>query len=118
MHEFHLLSKLVQLVEARLEEECPGARPVTVRLQVRRGSHLHGHDAASLQASFALAAQGTSVAQARLEVLPVATLARCQACGAQHEWDGSTLTCPTCETPTLEIPDVSEVAVVGIEVAE
>ncbi|TAJ31835.1 MAG: hydrogenase maturation nickel metallochaperone HypA [Nitrospirae bacterium] len=118
MHEFHLLAKLVKLVEARLEEECPGARPVTVRLQVRIGSHLHDHDAASLQASFALAAQGTAMEQARLEVFPVATLARCRACGAQHEWDGATLTCPTCETPTLEIPDGPEVVVVGIEVAE
>lgn len=118
MHEFHLLAKLVKLVEVRLEEECPGARPVTVRLQVRAGSHLHDHDAESLQASFALAAQGTAMEQTRLEVLRVATLARCRACGAQHEWDGSTLTCPTCDTLALEVQDVPEVAVVGIEVAE
>ncbi|MBM4125663.1 MAG: hydrogenase maturation nickel metallochaperone HypA, partial [Nitrospira sp.] len=86
MHEFHLLAQLVKLAETRLAEEGSGARPVTLRLQVREGSHLHGHDAGSLQAAFALAAQGTAMEQARLEVLHVPVSALCRACGSRHGW--------------------------------
>jgi Zn finger protein HypA/HybF involved in hydrogenase expression len=69
MHELHLMKQIVEAVEARLHE-LPGAKAVVVRLKVAGHSHMVD-DPASLQTAFRLAATGTGVAGAALEIVPV-----------------------------------------------
>ncbi len=108
MHEIHLMTRVVKMVEAQLQEFA-GARPAVVRLKVSTLSHLHDHDMPSIGTVFDLAARGTAVEGAALEVIPVPVGAWCEACGMHCNMDGSTLTCPTCRAGTLLIEDVPEV---------
>ena len=70
MHEFHLMTQVVNAVEDRLRGE-PKAKPLLVRLKIQASSHLLTQDLSTLQTAFALAAQGTRAEAAKLEIIPV-----------------------------------------------
>lgn len=110
MHELALLRGVVRLVEDRLRAE-PGARPVVVRLRVSALSHVaraHGGDLALL---FAAAAEGTALADARLEISRVPVGATCGACDARWQLEAWPLACPGCGAPALTVADVPDVVV-------
>lgn len=117
MHELHLMKQVVKAVEAALEKR-PQARPVTVRLKVRSSSHLVEHDSVTLQTAFELAAQGTRLEGATVELLPFAGGAWCPGC----RWDGTLQTpnslCPNCGGVVLRDEEAPEVVIHEVVVEE
>ncbi|RMH35907.1 MAG: hypothetical protein D6690_07705 [Nitrospirae bacterium] len=80
MHEFHLLRRIVQLMEELAQQQGRG-RPVLIRLRVSRDAHLAQHSLHDLQALFRLAAQGTIAERATLSLTLVSTEDTCLRCG-------------------------------------
>lgn len=79
MHELHLMRQVVKTVEAELDG-TENAKLSVVRLKVSALSHLLTHDRATLRTTFQLAAQGTRVEGAELEIIPVSGEAWCPEC--------------------------------------
>jgi hydrogenase nickel incorporation protein HypA/HybF len=95
MHELALMREIVQMVQARLQTE-PGARVAVVRLRVGALSHVGQERPGDLQLLFSMAAAGTPLADARLEIARVPADALCASCGercAVEEWPSR---CPAC----------------------
>ncbi len=117
MHELHVMRQVVKAVEAALEKR-PQAKPVTVRLKVRSGSHLREHDPVTIQTAFELAARGTRLEGVTIELLPFAGEAWCSGC----RWDGMLQTpnglCPNCGGVMLRDKEAPEVVVHEIVVEE
>lgn len=111
------MRQVVKAVEAALEKR-PQAKPVTVRLKVRPGSHLVEHDSATLQTAFELAARGTRLERATVELLPFAGEAWCPGC----QWDGILQApnglCPNCGGVILRDEEAPEVVVHEVVVEE
>lgn len=108
MHELHLMRQVVKAVETRLNE-TGSAKLSVVRLKVSALSHLLTHDHAGLQATFQLAAQGTKVEGAKVEVLPVSAAAWCPECQSGITVTGLNDTCSACGGDVIAASDEPEV---------
>jgi hydrogenase nickel incorporation protein HypA/HybF len=117
VHELHLMTQVVQAVEARLDE-TRAAKLSVVRLKVSALSHLLTHDHATLQATFGLAARGTRAEGAELEVIPTPTDAWCSACKRGRVVTGLDDTCSACGGLVLADPSASEVVLHELVVQE
>ena len=95
MHEFHLMTQVVKAVEIKLHG-TGGAKLTVVRLKVSMLSHLLTHDHSTLQTVFALAAHGTKVEGATLEIIPVPGEAWCLECKSGTVVTGLDNTCSVC----------------------
>ena len=115
MHEGHLMTQVVKMVEDRLRE-IPGSRPTVIRLKVSPLSHLHQHDTRSIGQAFSLAASGTRVEGAALEIIRTALPLRCEGCGKTSEVDGCDPACPCCGCRAVAIEDFPEVVLHEIDV--
>lgn len=94
MHEYSIVSALLERVGAEAARHA--ARRVTsVRLSV---GELSGVDGELLASAFDLVRADTICAGARLELVPVAALWSCPACGAEIS-SGAALRCTTCAVP-------------------
>lgn len=118
MHELHLMKQVVKAAEAGLCD-TPAARPTLVRIKIRSWSHVMAeHDGSTLHAAFELAARGTRMEGAKLEVGQFAGEAWCPRC----HWDGNTQgearLCPCCGGPTLIGREAPEVVVHELVVEE
>jgi hydrogenase nickel incorporation protein HypA/HybF len=100
MHELHLMRQIIKAVEAGLSE-AGDAKLVVVRLKVSALSHLLTHDHATVQATFQLAARGTKVEGARLEVIPVPADAWCPQCQRDVSVTPAHEVCPVCGEPVV-----------------
>ncbi|WP_447974644.1 hydrogenase/urease maturation nickel metallochaperone HypA [Nitrospira sp. Kam-Ns4a] len=116
MHELALMREIVRLVKGRLD--ASGSQARIVRLRVAAHSHLAGGGEGAARLAFALAAQGTPLADARLEITPAPTAAVCRACGLRAEWDGAARPCPACGAAALAVEPALEVVVQEIVVDE
>ena len=114
MHEVRLMAQVVKMVEDRLRE-IPGSRPTVVRLKVSPLSHLYDHDTRSIGTAFSLAALGTGVEGAALEVIRAALSVRCNGCGNTSEVDGSDLLCPRCGSGAVAMEEIPEVVLHEID---
>lgn len=107
MHEFHLLRRIVHLMETLAQQQGRG-RPVLIRLRVSRDAHLALHAPHDIQAMFRLAAQGTIAEQATLSLTLVSTDDTCLRCGTPlpASAEGPCSGCGLIRTRDLEEADV------------
>lgn len=117
MHEFHLMTQVVKVVEIQLQE-TRDARLSVVRLKVKRLSHLLTHDHASLQTAFALAARGTRAEGAALEIIPVSGDAWCSRCNRVTLVTEVDDACSICGEPMIGDPAQPEAVVHELIVQE
>ena len=115
MHELHLMTQVVKVVEAELQG-APSARPMVVRLKVNALSHLLA-DRSALQTAFALAARGTVAENAALEIISTSGDAWCPLC-ATHVTAGRDGICPTCGKLMIVGEGMPEVVVHEVMVEE
>lgn len=91
---------------------------MTVRLKVRLGSHMMEHEPSTIQTSFELAARGTRLEKATLEIRPFDGNGWCPGC----RWDGALQTlnslCPNCGGVMLRDEEAPEVVVHEVLVEE
>ncbi|HLI40214.1 MAG TPA: hydrogenase maturation nickel metallochaperone HypA [Streptosporangiaceae bacterium] len=109
MHELGIAESVIEAVTERL----PGTRIASISLEV--GS-LSGIVPDSLQFSFDLAAQGTPLEGARLDISRAAARCRCQACGTEFEPDGAGALCP-CGSAQVAVLTGQELRITSVQVA-
>jgi hydrogenase nickel incorporation protein HypA/HybF len=116
MHEMGLATEVVEQVSRRLARRAPtGVRVAAVRMQIGR---LSGYAPESVRAGFDLAAAGTPLEGARLDVEEPAGRAECRACGRVSDVpDALTARCAHCGATDLDIRDGQQLRVVGVELA-
>ncbi len=113
MHELSIAHDLVEIASTAAREA--GAVRVSV-VRVAIGA-LAGVVKDSLLFSFDIAAAGTPLQGARLEIVDVAVAVWCPTCQAEHELDTpQALRCPVCHAPTGDIRRGRELQVTSIEV--
>ncbi len=117
MHEIQLMAHIVNMVREQLRSH-PGARPTHVRLKVSPLSHLHGADRSAADSAFRLAARGTAVEGAVLEMLPVPLQVCCRACNAKAEWSETARSCPHCGSSEIVPEEMPELTLDEIVVEE
>jgi len=111
----HELSIAISLIEMASEEaERLGVR--VAALNVRLGP-LSGVVREALLFSFDLAAEGTAVEGARLEIEEVPVVVFCPACAAERPLPGcQDFRCPVCGTPTPQVVSGRELELATMEV--
>jgi hydrogenase nickel incorporation protein HypA/HybF len=102
------MRQIVRAVETSLGETGDTKLSV-VRLKVSALSHLLAHDHATRETTFQLAARGTKVEGAKLEVIPVATDAWCPECKSGVTVTGLNDTCSACGGSVIAASDEPEV---------
>lgn len=113
MHELSIAHDLVEIARTAAHEA--GAVRVTV-VRVAIGA-LAGVVKDSLLFSFDVAAAGTPLQGARLEIVDVAVTIFCPTCQAERELTTpQAFRCPVCHTPTADIRKGRELMVTAIEV--
>jgi hydrogenase nickel incorporation protein HypA/HybF len=117
MHELHLMTQIVKVVETRLQGTGT-AKLAAVRLKVSALSHLMDHDQATLQTAFGLAARGTKVEGAAVEIIAVPGVAWCPECRSSTGVTGLDDRCSACGGPVMADPSASEVMIHELVVAE
>jgi hydrogenase nickel incorporation protein HypA/HybF len=114
----HELSIAMSLVDAACDKaaELGGVR-VDV-LYVRLGV-LSGVVKEALLFSFDLAAEGTAIAGARLDIEEVPVTVHCPTCGEERRLPSiQHFRCPVCDTPTPEVTGGRELELATLEVSE
>ena len=117
MHEAALLSRVIRLVEERLADR-PDCRPLAVRLRVSPWSHLWGHDARTLNATFSMVAAGTRLEGAVLEIHRARIPVTCPACGQGCGIAEAVTACDACGAAIVSLREEPEVWLQDIEVEE
>ncbi|HEX3557454.1 MAG TPA: hydrogenase maturation nickel metallochaperone HypA [Thermoanaerobaculia bacterium] len=114
----HELSIAVSLIEAACEEVGRLGEVRIAALHLRLGA-LSGVVRQALEFSFELAAAGTAIEGARLEIeeIPVAVL--CPHCGEERELPSlQHFRCPVCDTPTPDVVRGRELELTALEILE
>lgn len=109
MHELAIAQALIDQVTERL----PGDRVVRVSLEI--GS-LSGVVADSLLFCFDLAAEGTSLAGASLEITEAPAHCHCQECGREFTPDGLLPLCP-CGSADVRVRSGDELRITSVQAA-
>lgn len=113
MHELSIAHNLVEVASAAAHEA--GAVRVSV-VRVAIGA-LAGVVKDALLFSFDVAAAGTPLQGARLEIVDVAVTVFCPTCQVERDLPApQTMRCPVCHTPTADIRKGRELMVTSIEV--
>jgi hydrogenase nickel incorporation protein HypA/HybF len=110
----------MSLVEAACEEvsRLGSAGEIRVEaLHLRLGA-LSGVVREALEFSFDLAAAGTAVEGARLEIEEVPVAVRCPHCGERQLPSLQHFRCPVCDTPTPEVVRGRELELTALEISE
>lgn len=112
----HELSIAVDLVECASEELDRLGSVHVIAVHLRLGA-LSGVVKDALAFSFDVAATGTRLEGARLQIDDVAVTVWCHACDAERELpDLSRRRCPTCHSPTPHVTHGDELELVGLEI--
>jgi hydrogenase nickel incorporation protein HypA/HybF len=112
----HELSLAMSLVEAAAEEVLRLGDVRVEALHLRLGA-LSGVVRESLEFSFDLAAEGTPIAGARLQIEEVPVTVYCPACAAERVLPGlQSFRCPVCAAEAPEVVRGRELELVGLEV--
>jgi hydrogenase nickel incorporation protein HypA/HybF len=114
----HELSIAVSLIEMAAEEaeKLGGVRVESLRLKL---GPLSGVVREALLFSFDLAAAGTAIEGARLEIEDVPVVVFCQNCKAERPLPSiQCFQCPACGTPTPDVVQGRELELTALEVTE
>lgn len=115
MHELSIAISLVELAGDAARQA--GAERVAA-VHLRLGA-MAGVVREALEFSFPLAAQGTILAGARLEVEPVPLVVACAPCGRDVRPEAAAgLRCPHCGAPSATIVSGRELDLVALELVE
>lgn len=117
MHELHLMTQVVKAVEAKVCE-TGDAKLSVVRVKVSALSHLLTHSRATLQVMFELAARGTKVEGAILELIPVPGEAWCPLCHRDSTVTRVEDGCSACGGPVMGNSEEPEVVLHELVVQE
>lgn len=113
MHELSIAVRIVELAAARCRE-AGGEAVTAVTLRVGRLAAIH---AASLEAAFEIAREGTLLAGATLRIIDVPVRVWCRHCNAEADLDHIVpLTCPACRRPTGDLRGGRELELESLEV--
>lgn len=113
MHELSVATALVAQAQRAAHEVGPG-RVVAVRLRLGR---LSGLVPDSLQFGFEIAARGTPLEGARLEVERIEPLIWCPSCEAAVTLASpNRFRCPVCDTPSAELLAGRELELASLEI--
>lgn len=107
----------VSLVELACEKAQALGDVRVEALHLRLGA-LSGVVREALVFSFDVAAAGTPLAGARLEIEDVPLTVRCPRCVEERELAGFPLVCPVCATPTPEVVAGRDLELRALEVSE
>jgi hydrogenase nickel incorporation protein HypA/HybF len=113
----HELSIAISLVEIACEKARALGDVRVEGLHVRLGA-LSGVVREALLFSFDVAAEGTAVGGARLEITDVPLTVLCPRCGEERELPGFPLVCPVCSTPTPQVVRGKDLELAALEVRE
>ena len=108
MHELSIAQAVIDIASAHAE----GRRVTAVEVKV---GHLRAVVPAALQFAFMLAAEGTPVEGARLELEHVPVACRCRRCGRETEPDRWPLACAACGALDVEVIRGEELLVASLE---
>jgi hydrogenase nickel incorporation protein HypA/HybF len=114
----HELSIAVSLIEMAAEEaeRLGGVRVESLRLKL---GPLSGVVREALLFSFDLAAAGTAIEGARLEIEDVPVVVFCQTCNAERPLPSiQSFHCPVCGAPTPDVVRGRELELTALEVTE
>jgi len=115
MHELSIAEALIQIADGAAADAGVDA---IATAHIRVGA-LSGVLPAALTFAFAIAARGTRLEHARLEVETVPISVYCQPCDAVTALDSvQILCCPLCGQPTGDIRTGRELELVSLEVAD
>jgi hydrogenase nickel incorporation protein HypA/HybF len=110
MHEMAIVESVIEQITDRL-----GATPIAlVRLDI---GELSGVVPDAIRFSFELAAEGTSVAGATLEITEVAAVCRCRSCAADFRPADQILLC-SCGSADVEIVAGEDLRIASVGVNE
>jgi hydrogenase nickel incorporation protein HypA/HybF len=115
MHELSIAYSMVELASAAAERA--GASKVAA-LHLRLGA-LAGVVEEPLRLGFEIAAQGTPLAGARLEIEHLPVVIFCGTCVDERELDSpQRFRCPICGTPSGQVVQGRELEIVALELAD
>jgi hydrogenase nickel incorporation protein HypA/HybF len=115
MHELGVTTEIVEQVSDRLATAAPpGAKVAAVRLEIGR---LSGYAPESVRGCFELAATGTPLEGARLDVTEPPGNGTCRDCGHGVEVQDPLATCPACGGTDLMVQDGQQLRVLGVVLA-
>lgn len=117
MHELQMMQTVVRMVEDTCRDQANGL-PSLVRLQISSHSHLAEHTPQELETTFHLAATGTQVQDAKLDVVTIMARGKCQGCGMTVDRTGHTVVCPKCKSGKIIWEDLPEVLLKEVEWVE
>jgi hydrogenase nickel incorporation protein HypA/HybF len=113
MHELSIVASVVDSVTETLNA-YPGARVQEVRLRI---GALASVVVDSLEFCWGLATEGTALEGARLRVIPVPVVMRCEPCDADVELEGvQSFRCPRCGEPCSDLRQGREMDIDSIEI--
>lgn len=114
MHELSIAQNIVEIVE----KYVPGDAMAEVRLiRVRVGS-LSGIVPDSLEFSFSAIVTGTPLGSAKLDIVHVPAICRCEVCSTEFEAEDFVFACPACGNVNTRLVSGSDLQVVDIELEE
>lgn len=114
MHELSIATSLVEIAC----EKAAGLGDVRVEALHLRLGPLSGVVRDALLFCFEIAAQGTKLEGARLEIEDVPLAVMCPSCGEERQLAGFPLVCPVCETPTPRVLAGGELELRALEVSD
>ncbi len=119
MNSVHELSIALSLVDAACEAAAPLGHVRVEALHVRLGA-MSGVVKEALAFSFDLAARGTPIDGARLDIEDVPVTAHCPACGADRTLEPASfaLRCPVCDGPLTGLVHGREMELTALEVSD
>jgi hydrogenase nickel incorporation protein HypA/HybF len=111
VHEFGVAAAVLEAVDAR----AAGRRVRALRLHVGALQRL---DRAVFDQAFAMIADGGVAQDATVDVVEVAVVVRCRACGAAATGEELITTCPACENHDLELVRGDDLVLESITLAD
>jgi hydrogenase nickel incorporation protein HypA/HybF len=109
VHELGIAESIVETVSQRL----PGSKVTHVHLEI---GALSGVVPESVEFSFGLAAEGTPLEGAQLEITERAAECRCRDCGSEFRPDAPVLLCG-CGSANVEVLAGEDLKIVSVQVA-
>jgi hydrogenase nickel incorporation protein HypA/HybF len=114
----HELSIAMSLIEAACEEAARQGDVRVEALHLRLGA-LSGVVREALEFSFDLAAEGTAIAGARLQIEEIPVTVHCPRCGEERQLPSlQHFRCPVCNTPTPDVVRGRELELTALEISE